>query len=270
MKSKRFTDQVVLVTGGGKGIGRAIAQRFATEGATIAICGRDRTALNNVVGETGLSDDRIITRSLDVTNSAVLTEFVMDIANRFGQLDILVNNAGITAASGIGFATIASMDADEWQRVIDVDLTSVFHASQAAAQIMKPAGRGVIINISSVHAHMPNAMSPHYDAAKAGIEALTRSSALALGRHGIRVNAIAPGPIATSDGSTEPGSSSADQHALLERSTALGRFGIPSEIAGVAAFLASDDASYITGTTIVVDGGFLLRNPIMADGSQED
>ncbi len=261
--------QAAIVTGGGKGIGRAIAVRLAREGAAVAICGRDATAIEATVDAIKEAGGRALGRALDVTDQSALPDFVSQAHQQFGRLDVLVNNAALTAMSKIGFAAVPDMPPDEWRRVIDVNLTSAYDASHLAGQIMREQRSGSIITISSVHAHVPNALTPHYDAAKAGLEALTRSMALYFGRFGVRVNAVAPGPI------VEPGADGADAYTPEEResqrrSTALGRFGTPAEVAAVVAFLASDEASYITGSTLLVDGGFLLRHPGMSDGSQED
>jgi NAD(P)-dependent dehydrogenase (short-subunit alcohol dehydrogenase family) len=133
---------------------------------------------------------------------------------------------------------------------------------------MREQRSGSIITISSVHAHVPNALTPHYDATKAGLEALTRSLALYFGRFGVRVNAVAPGPIVEDAPETAQDVYSPEVRESQRRSTALGRFGRPAEVAAVVAFLASDEASYITGSTLLVDGGFLLRHEGMSDGSE--
>lgn len=259
--------QGAIVTGGGKGIGRAIATRLAREGAAVAICGRDLTAIEATVDAIVAAGGRALGRSLDVADESAVDAFMAEAHEQFGRLDILVNNAALTAMSKIGFAAVPDMPPDEWRRVIDVNLSSAYYASRLAGQLMREQRAGSIITISSVHAHIPNALTPHYDAAKAGLEALTRSMALYFGRFGVRVNAVAPGPI------VEPGADGAEaytpeQREGQRRSTALGRFGTPAEVAAVVAFLASDEASYITGSTLLVDGGFLLRHPGMSDGSE--
>lgn len=259
--------QAAIVTGGGKGIGRAIARRLAREGAAVAICGRDPAALQETVANITEAGGRVLGRSLDVADQDALDTFVAEAHQQFGQLDILVNNAALTAMSKIGFAPVPDMPPDEWRRVIDVNLSSAYSASRLAGQIMRERRSGSIITISSVHAHAPNALTPHYDAAKAGLEALTRSMALYFGRFGVRVNAVAPGPI------VEPGTAGSEAYTPEQResqrtSTALGRFGTPDEVAAVVAFLASDEASYITGSTLLVDGGFLLRHPGMSNGAE--
>jgi 3-oxoacyl-[acyl-carrier protein] reductase len=258
----RLAGRAALVTGGGKGIGRAVAKRLAAEGAAVAICGREPAAIETAAAEIEAAGGRALARALDVGDEAAVEALVAETTAIFGGLEILVNNAALTAMSKIGFAPLVDMATDEWERVIRVNLTGAFFASRAAGRVMRAAGRGAIINVSSVHAHMPHELTPHYDAAKAAIEALTRNQARALGPLGIRVNAIAPGPITS-------GPEEQFTHEVRARqanSTVLGRNGRPEEIASVVAFLASDDASYITGQTIVVDGGFLIKHSGMDAG----
>ena len=166
----------------------------------------------------------------------------------FGRIDVLVNNAALTAMSNIGFAPVPDLPVDEWRRVIDVNLSSAYYASRAAGRIMREQRSGTIINISSVHAHVPNALTPHYDATKAGLEALTRNLALYFGRFGVRVNTVAPGPI-VEEGGESAGTlfaRGAGESAPRHRARPIGR---PAEVAAVVAFLASAEASYMTGST---------------------
>lgn len=258
--------QAAVVTGGGKGIGRGIARRLAEEGAAVAICGREAAAIEATASEIVAQGGKAIARVVDVADPDAVTAFITEAHDTFGRLDVLVNNAALTAMSRIGFASVPDMPLAEWQRVMEINLSSVYYASHVAGQIMREQGSGSIISVSSVHAHVPNALTPHYDVSKAGIEALTRSMALYFGRFGVRVNAVAPGPIVDPQGAGGD-FFTPEERASQQRNTALGRAGTPAEVAALVAFLASDEASYITGTTVMVDGGFLLRHAGMQDGS---
>jgi NAD(P)-dependent dehydrogenase (short-subunit alcohol dehydrogenase family) len=269
MSHRRLEGRTALVTGGGRGIGRAIAIRLAAEGAAVAICGRDESVLGSVFEEIKQAGGRATWRAVDVGDEVAVDCFVADTRTEFGGLDILVNNASLTALSKIGYAPLVDMSTEEWRRTLDVNLGGVFYASRAAGKIMRDARRGAIINISSVHAHINHALTPHYDAAKSAVESLTKNMALNLGRFNVRVNAIAPGLIDSAAKTGNEEAPSEEDQEKLRRCSTLGRSGRPEEIASVAAFLASDDASYVTGATIVVDGGWLLRHPGMADGGDD-
>lgn len=264
MTNRRLEGRKALVTGGGRGIGRAIAIRLAAEGATVAICGRDEAVLADAFETIKRTGGKATWRRVDISDETAVDAFISDTHVEFGGLDILVNNASLTSMSKIGHAPVVEMSTAEWRRTMSINLDGAFYASRAAGKIMREAGHGAILNISSVHASIQNATTPHYDAAKSAIESLTRNMALHLGKHNVRVNAIAPGPIDVSGAGS--GTIPPEQREQQRRSTALGRTGRPEEIAAAAAFLVSDDASYVTGSTLVVDGGWLLRHPGMSDG----
>jgi 3-oxoacyl-[acyl-carrier protein] reductase len=244
----RLRDKVAIVTGAGAGIGRAIALRFGAEGARVVVNDIDapsaRAAAQAILDAGGSA----IGVPADVSQRAEVDRLFEATLERFGTLDVLVNNASLT------HTTRHFLDADEawWDRILAVNLTSAFLCSWRAAQIMARRRQGVIINMSSGGASRAHRGNAAYDAAKGGVEALTRALALDLGAYGVRVNGLVPGSI---------NSQNLDEAALRERGRVmpLGRVGEVSEMAGPAVFLASDDASYMTGHLLVVDGGLLAQ-----------
>jgi 3-oxoacyl-[acyl-carrier protein] reductase len=234
----------VVVTGAARGIGRATAQRFLEEGATVLLCDLDEN------GGDWVQEDlrsRATYMQTDVTRVADVFK-IEDWAKKNG-LDVLVNNAGITRDASIG-----KLDEEAWAKVIDVNLTAVFRLCQMAARVMKEQGRGVILNAASVVAHYGNFGQANYVASKAGVIGLTKTLAKELGRSGVRVNAVAPGFIATDMTAKVPDK----VLATMREKTPLQRLGDPSDIAAAYAFLASDDGAYISGTVLNVDGGLVL------------
>ncbi len=240
--------KVVLVTGSGRGIGRAIAKRFASAGASVAV--------NDIDGEAAASTARGIrdgggtarAAPADVSDSTQVGAMIDSIMAEHSRIDVLVNNAGIVSPMLHFFGATEEW----WRRIIDVNLTGHFLVSQPVARIMAARGGGSIVNMSSGGATRAHRSFTAYDAAKGGIEALTRAMALDLGPYNIRVNALVPGSIDTS-GMTS------DQRALRGENVPLGRIGEPLDMTGAALFLASDEASYITGETLRVDGGMLAQ-----------
>ena len=240
--------KVVLVTGAGRGIGRAIAVRFAGAGSAVAV--------NDIDGDAAAAAARGITDSggaamavqADVSDSAPVGAMIDAVMAEHGRIDVLVNNAGIVSP------TLHFFEADEqwWRRIIDVNLTGHFLVSHPAARIMAKQGGGSIINMSSGGATRAHRSFTAYDATKGGIEALTRAMALDLGPYNIRVNALVPGSIDTTGMSDEA-------RRLRGENVPLGRIGEPADMTGAALFLASDEAAYITGTTLRVDGGMLAQ-----------
>ena len=244
----RLQDRTAIITGGARGIGRAIAERFLAEGARVLLADVDAVTLAGTAGALGC-----VQCPTDVAKPADIDRMVAVALDAFGQIDILVNNAGITHA-----ADFLDLTVEDFDRVIAVNLRSAFLASQAVARHMIPLGKGAIVNMSSVNAvfAIPNQIP--YAVSKGGMNQLTKVSAMALAPHGIRVNAIGPGTILTDMGQSIM-TDDAMKRRILSR-TPLGRCGEPSEIASVAAFLASDDASYLSGQTIYPDGGRLALN----------
>jgi len=252
----KLQEHVALVTGAGQGIGRAIALRFAREGAAVAIADIDAGNARRTADEIRGLGRRSFARTTDVADYDEVQALVAETVEALGKVDILVNNAGIGEAR-----PFLEITKESWQRHIDVHLSGSFYCAQAAARDMAGRGYGRIVNIASVAALMGPINLAAYGAAKAGITGLTRAAALDLGDHGITVNAIAPGPIETDLLRTWP----AD--ALRERAQhmPIARLGGVEEIARAASFLASPDAGFITGTVLVVDGGGLAAGSYMVE-----
>jgi NAD(P)-dependent dehydrogenase (short-subunit alcohol dehydrogenase family) len=250
----RLQNRIAIVTGAARGIGLACAQRFATEGATVVLADLDEAA--GSAAATAIPDATFV--RADVSRKADVAVLVQQTLDRHGRIDLLVNNAGITHACD--FLDLAEED---FERVLAVNLKSMFLCGQAVARAMvKLATRGSIINMSSANAVVAIANQVPYVVSKGGINQLTKVMAVALAPHGIRVNAIGPGTILTAMAKQAVLTDEAARRKILSR-TPLGRCGEPEEVAAVAAFLASDDASYLTGQTIYPDGGRLALNYTM-------
>lgn len=247
----RLVDKVAVVTGGGTGIGEAIARGFAGEGAQVAITGRRQAVLERVVADIARSGGRALALPGDVTNERDVRAAVAGALNAFGRIDILVNNAGNLFHAGWLHETTDQV----WHDTIDLFLTSVFRFSRAAIPHMLEQGGGVIINISTVSAlkAMPGFPAHAYAAAKAGVNMLTKTIAIQYAKQGIRCNAICPAGVDT------PGvaavTSDPVSRAGFDAIHPIGRIGRPEEIAAAAAYLASDDAAWTTGVILAVDGG---------------
>ncbi len=254
----RFENATVIVTGGGRGIGFATAKRFAEEGASVVVGEIDAELGGKAVGDLRTAGHRRVAFvQADVGDPAEAERLVASAVERFGGVDVLVNNAGIIRNEGF-----LETDIDSFDRVLRVNLRGVFLMTQAAARSMVAAGaRGAVVNICSVTAMvgMPDQVS--YCASKAGVFQMTRSIGLALADKGIRVNAVGPGTVRTelSESALGYDGESTAMKRVLAR-TPLGRLAEPEEIADAVLFLASDDAAYLTGHTMFVDGGRLIQN----------
>ena len=249
--NKTLAGKVALVTGASSGIGKAIAIEMARRGASVVV---------NYVGQPGAAADvvsaiskdkgAVLPIEADVSRAGEVSAMIAQAVSKLGRLDVLVNNAGIEKES-----PFLDKTEQEWDRVIGVDLKGAFLCAQAAARVMAKNGGGTIINISSVHEDLPFPGYAAYCAAKGGLRMLCRDLALELAPHHINVVNVAPGAIDTPI--NEKTLSDPEKRLALNREIPLGRVGQPEEVAKLVCYLASDDASYITGTTIVIDGGLM-------------
>ena len=236
--------KIAVITGGGRGIGKATAKLFTNEGATVVIAEFDEVSGQSTANELGAHFIKT-----DISNEESVNALFNFVSSEFGQLDILVNNAGILADS-----TLKKLDPDSFDAVINVNLRGVYLCGRAAADIMIEQGSGVILNASSVVAHHGNFGQTNYVASKAGVIGITKVWARELGKDGIRVNAVAPGFIQTNMTAGMP-EKVVD---MMGEKVPLKRWGQPEDVANAYAFLASDEASYITGAVLNVDGGVVV------------
>ncbi|MFZ8916795.1 MAG: SDR family NAD(P)-dependent oxidoreductase [Ilumatobacteraceae bacterium] len=248
--------RVALITGAASGMGRATAHVFADEGARVALVDKDGDGVARVAAEIedSTGSDRVMGRALDVTDRSALERLVQDVVERWGGIDCLVNNAGVSLVSSLlqdeGFE-------DAWQRTLDVNLTAYVALSRLVVPHMRSRGFGRIVNIASTESIVATAGIAAYSASKAGVTGLTRSMAVELGRHGITVNCICPGPIVT--GMTAAISEDV-KDSYAKRKVPLRRYGEPEEVAHMTLSLCLPAASFTNGATLVVDGGMTIRH----------
>jgi NAD(P)-dependent dehydrogenase (short-subunit alcohol dehydrogenase family) len=241
------SNKVAVVTGAARGIGLAVARRFLTEGYRVGLLDIDAPALQQAA--IGLNaPDRTLTLVCDVAFADQVQDSIGKIAGHFGRIDALVNNAGTAV-----FKPILETSAEEWTRVLAVNLTGPFLCSQACARVMLGNGGGSIVNIASISGLRASTLRVAYGTSKAGLMHLTRQQAAELGNVGIRVNAVAPGPVDTAMAKQVH---TPDIRAGYHDAIPLNRYGLEEEIANAVWFLCSDAASYINGQTLAVDGGF--------------
>lgn len=242
--------RAVLVTGGSRGIGRACALRAAEEGAKVAVNYASRAdAAEEVVSLIKARGGEAFSYKADVSDLAQVESMVLEVVGRFGSLDVLVNNAGITRD-----ALLIRMKPEDWDKVLQTNLTSVYNCTRAAAKVMMKQRRGRIISLASTVGITGNVGQTNYSAAKAGVIGFSKSVAREMAPRGITVNVVAPGFIETDMTAVL----SEDIRSKILEQIPLGRFGKGDDVAGIVVFLASDQASYITGQVIVVDGGLAI------------
>jgi 3(or 17)beta-hydroxysteroid dehydrogenase len=254
--NRRLEGKIALVTGGAGGIGRAICQRFATEGALVLVTDLESAGVGDIVETIQAGGDRAEAHALDVTDEAAWTSLAGEIRSRHGRLDVLVNNAGIAVIGSAEDATLA-----DWRRTQAVNGEGVFLGTRTGIELMKSGG-GSIINISSIEGLIGEPSAAAYNYSKGGVRIFTKSTALhcASRGYGIRVNSVHPGYISTDLVARALAHIPEDEaQALVERvlqETPLGRMGDPLDVANACLFLASDESGFVTGAELVVDGGY--------------
>jgi 3-oxoacyl-[acyl-carrier protein] reductase len=245
----RLEGKVSIVTGAAQGIGKATALKFAAEGSKVVICDVRLGSMDEISSELKEMNAEFLAYEVNVVNRDQIKNMVDDVVSKWGKIDVLVNNAGITADN-----QLVKMPEEDFDKVIDVNLKGVFNCTQIVVPIMSDNGGGVVLNASSVVGLYGNFGQTNYAATKWGVIGMTKTWAKELGKKNIRVNAIAPGFIATPMVKKMP----EKVIEMMEGKAPLRRLGTPEDIANAYAFLASEEASFITGTVLSVDGGVVL------------
>ena len=254
----RLSGKVAAVTGGANGLGEAIATRMSEEGATVAVLDRDKEGGERVAGKLAGSGAKAAFFACDVTREEDVSSAIASTAEQFGRVDVLVNNAGV---EGVNKPT-HELTLQEWEHVMAVNTTAVFLCTKHAIPHMQNAGGGSIINISSIYGILGGGDVPPYHASKGAVRVMSKNDALTYAADNIRVNSIHPGFIFTSmvhRYATEAGLSEADARSILDPAHPLGGTGEPDDIAWGAVYLASDQAKWVTGSELVIDGGYTAR-----------
>jgi len=259
----RFSDKVAIVTGGGSGIGRATARLLASEGARVTVADIAEPAAANVVAEIAEAGGSARVQVTDVADPDAVAAMVADTVAAYGGLDILHNNAAALDRNRVD-QDVVTMDLDTWERVLAVNLTGPMLGCRFAIPPMLERGGGAIVNTASAAAFYGSHSLAAYGTSKAGVVALTRYVATAYGERGIRCNAVAPGVVVDRAAQDALGGPMGDRLRRYSTSHLVGRLGYPEEIAAAVAYLASDDAAFVTGEILRVDGGFTAHTPTYA------
>ena len=252
MKPKTLNGRVAVVTGGSRGLGKAIARSLGSNGAKLALIARGRDALSAAAGEIQSTGAEVETFQADITDEKQVSRIERDILSRFGHVDILVNNAGINVRK-----RLEEFSLEEWNGVLAANLTSVFLMCRAFVPQMKGCGYGRIINLASIMSHVSMSGRAAYSASKAGLLGLTKALALELASEGITVVAISPGPFATE--MNTPWIQDPNINRQFVSRIPIGRWGSAEEVGQLASYLCSPEAGFITGTDILIDGGWTAQ-----------
>ena len=255
---KRLDGKTCIVTGGGNGIGKATCLRLAREGAAVAVTDIDESDAKSVCEEITAQGGSAATWALDVADADAVQPVYDAVAERFGQIDVVVNNAGI---SGVNTPT-HEISEDEWRKVIDINVNGVFYSTKAAVPHLKKAGGGSIVNLSSIYGLVGAPDLPPYHASKGAVRLMSKTDALLYAKEGILVNSVHPGFIWTPLVEELAKSSEEGVEAFrkgLDDLHPIGHVGAPEDIAAGIAYLASDDAKFVTGSELVIDGGYTAR-----------